>query len=840
MSLAAAWAAARIARRQARRSPGRSALVIAMVALPITALVGASVVIRTAEMTPDDRATDYLGSADVAIDVDGAEGARPGEVLGDLPQGTALAERRFLDSTTVLRGSLLYLPVEVFSVPIDRRPARGIFTVLEGRAPVEPGEVAVDPETLESFAVNIGERLELDDIGLSLRVTGTIVRRGSIQEWVAVVGPGTLAGRRDDWPVQLLVDLPPGADVAGFLRTLRRSGGTEGFTSRTDYGQDGPGEAVAATAVSFALTATALFGTGLIAAAAFAVGARRQLRTLGLVGAAGAEPRHVRGIVLCGGVGLGLTGSLLGAALGMVGAVLAHPHLGRFIGRDPGPIEIPLAAVAGAVALGTVAATLAAWGPARSAARLSTVDALAGRTPPPRPPGRLAGLGVVAVLAGAAATGWATLRDADAVLTGGMLAMLAGFLVAIPLLVTWVGRIAGYLPTAPRLGAREIARHGRRTGAALAAGTMALALPVAVATLTLSDEAHERRIPFMAPDHLMASAYTPDGGRAGAAAFLADLRAAFPDSLVVPLRPAVYEVDPDAGGGSDELPAWVEGPRIETPEGIAYRESGGLLVGGPALLRALHAEEGIPALANGSIVGIGPGTADRGTILLFREPDEEGREEVVALRAVEAGEVRYASIGPGGEYTYVVSPRAAARLSLRASRWPDGFPQFLLRATGPIDDTMLERARAVAAEHPGGYITSIEDLGSHAGVLRLTLNVLGAAMALAIVAVIVALAAAEARRDQAILVAVGAGPGRRRRVAGARAFLLASLAGLLAVPAGFLPMAVIQASKDGGRPIVTPWIAIAVVTVLVPLVAGAVGAIGSRNPKAVQLLHPVA
>jgi hypothetical protein len=53
-------------------------------------------------------------------------------------------------------------------------------------------------------------------------------------------------------------------------------------------------------------------------------------------------------------------------------------------------------------------------------------------------------------------------------------------------------------------------------------------------------------------------------------------------------------------------------------------------------------------------------------------------------------------------------------------------------------------------------------------------------------------------------------------------------------------MAVIQASKDGGRPIVAPWIAIAVVTVLVPLVAGAAGAIGSRNPKAMQLLHPLA
>jgi len=52
--------------------------------------------------------------------------------------------------------------------------------------------------------------------------------------------------------------------------------------------------------VARAGAAIALFGTGLIAAAAFVVGARRQRRLLGLIGAQGGEPRHIRATVRFG------------------------------------------------------------------------------------------------------------------------------------------------------------------------------------------------------------------------------------------------------------------------------------------------------------------------------------------------------------------------------------------------------------------------------------------------------------------------------------------------------------------------------------------------------------
>ncbi len=56
------------------------------------------------------------------------------------------------------------------------------------------------------------------------------------------------------------------------------------------------------------------------------------------------------------------------------------------------------------------------------------------------------------------------------------MAMLSGFLIGIPLIVRWVGRLAGALPTVLRIAARGFARHGRRTGAALAVATQSKSL----------------------------------------------------------------------------------------------------------------------------------------------------------------------------------------------------------------------------------------------------------------------------------------------------------------------------------------------------------------------------
>ena len=63
----------------------------------------------------------------------------------------------------------------------------------------------------------------------------------------------------------------------------------------------------------------------LTAAAAIAVGARRQLRELGLLAAVGADRRHLGQIVLLQGAGLGLVGGLAGIPLGLAVTWAAFP-----------------------------------------------------------------------------------------------------------------------------------------------------------------------------------------------------------------------------------------------------------------------------------------------------------------------------------------------------------------------------------------------------------------------------------------------------------------------------------------------------------------------------------
>jgi putative ABC transport system permease protein len=836
-------AAARIAWRQARRSRARSALIVGMVALPVAALAATAVVIQTVLPRPEERLAQQMGSTEIAI-LGWSDGIRPSSLQAKLPPGTRVITRTDLVSSNVVGGAIVYLPLEEFSLPIDRAPVRGMLTLLEGRAPTRPGEVAMRPSSLEAFGAAIGDEIGLEDVGLRLRVTGTVVRPDNISDQVAVVGKGTLRGRPDVSLGGLWVDLPAGASVARAGRVLSADPSVQGYVTAAEVGDDGRAKLVA-NGASFGAAALALFGTGLIAAAAFTVGTRRQLRLLGVMGAVGAEPYHLRAAVLFGGTALGLVGSVLGVGIGIAGAFAVHPQLPRWAGRIVGPVEFPVLALVGSVMLGTVAATLAAYGPARSAAKLSTVEALAGRTPRPRAPGKLAGLGVGASVVGAGLVAWGTVTRSDGVLTAGLFLMLGGVLVAIPLAVTWVGMVARHLPTVPRLAARDIARNGRRTGAAVAAATIALALPVAISAITLSDEAAERTIPFMANDHLLVSLTAPgDDRQARSHELIRELRSAFAGSLVVPLVPAVFPPDRTASGDQtgppEESTALVEGPLVLVSEGVSYIPNGVLLVGGPDLLRAFHAAGGIPDLQTGKVVGIGPHTIDHGTVHLQRPPDRNGNELAEDLPAAEAGATRYASLGAGGEYNYVISPRAARRLGLRPGGSQSEALEFVFRSAKPLRKGDIARARTIAARNLGAYVISANDLGSHNGSFRLYASLGGAAVALAIVAVVVALVGAESRRDQAILVAVGAGPRTRRTLAGTSTLLLTTVAGALAVPAGFAPVLVHEATQNVNQPIVVPWAAIVFVVLAVPAVAGVFASFASRQPKAAAMLRPIA
>jgi putative ABC transport system permease protein len=541
------------------------------------------------------------------------------------------------------------------------------------------------------------------------------------------------------------------------------------------------------------------------------------------MGAAGGEPSHARAVVLLTGTTLGLAGASIGSAVGVCLVYAAHPLLEGVLGRVVGPVRINPPVLLGAVLMGTLAATVAAFGPARSVAKLSIVEALAGRSAPPRPPGRVAAFGAVILVAGGTATAWATVSDSNVVLAGGLIAMLLGVLLAIPMLIAVVGKVASRLPLAPRLAARDAARHGRRTGAAVAAAVIALGIPIAVSTWSGSEEVYERRSPRLGDDQLLFG--TIDGGPGiEPESLAADVKTAFPDAVLVPLRNAVI---PAKRPGSEALVVYAHGGTDPTTNHTVYAWE--LFIGDADLLSALHAEGGEDALAQGKAVVLGGFGTEKSGIVRVETPSHRGRGVKVPAVSISSPSYFLESVP-----RIVISEATASQLGLAQEETS----QYLLTAPRSVSSEEIELARAIAAEHPGFLVLSAEDYLPRFALVRAAVTGASILLSLAILAVAVALVVSESRRSHQILAAVGAGPMTHRKVVASTSALLALIAAVLAVPAGIFPTLVVQASSGAGRPLVIPWATIATVVMLAPLASGALAGLMSRSPRLGSLLSP--
>lgn len=806
MKPSAARVAGRIAWRNARKNMRRSFLVLIMVGLPVALVTAAATIARTAVANPQDEVARRMGGADLVPN--SWRGRLDPQSLEDkLPPGSVVVTSESTGLNFVHEGELVYGSIIEPSVPLDSPVFAGFYELQSGRAPRVAGEAAVHETLLARYGAAVGETLELR--GTELVVTGVVRVPQDLELAVALVGQGTLAPRPNQHGT-VLIDLPESASVAAVQRSLQP--GVDAL-SRSDVAASVSAAAAEWEAVSFIGGVLALFATGLVAAAGFVVGARRQLRELGLVGAVGGEPRHVRAVVLLGGTTVGFVGSVMGTVVGLLLSFAIHPKLDELAGRVVGPVEINWLVVAGAIAMGTAAATLAAFVPARAAARLSTTEALAGRTAPPRPPGRVAAFGLLVLAGGGALTAWSTLTDRNALLAAGLIGMLLGVLLAIPLLVTFVGRAASALPTTGRIAARNAARHGRATGAAVAAAVIALAIPIAVATYSLSEETYERRSPRIGEDQLLIGALkNPVPGEAEAV--VADLKQGFSEALVVPLSPAV-----SPGRGANSVFAFGVTDDPDPRNGTVYGWD--LFIADSDVLRALHAESGIDELADGKALVLGGFRPVRGSVRI------EGRSRIPAV-AIDSPAYFNESMPK-----IVISSSLARRLGLdyRTS-------QHLLTADHPLSSEEIARAREIVADHSGFFVNAADDFLPEYALARSAATAASLPLGLAILAVAVALVASESRRTHQVLVAIGAGPLTHRKIAGATSGVLATIAAVLAVPGGLLPTIVVQVASQAGRPVVIPWPTIAIVVLVTPLLSAAVAGLIARSPKLGSLLTP--
>ena len=146
----------------------------------------------------------------------------------------------------------------------------------------------------------------------------------------------------------------------------------------------------------------ALIEVVLLAGPAFAVGARRQSRSLALMAATGGTPRQARRVVLGSAVVLGGVASLIGVAAGIGFGRALVPVLQAHSSTWFGPVEFPWLHLLGIAGFGLLSAFLAAVVPATIASRQDVVAVLAGRRGDRKPSLRSPILGVVLLGAGVA------------------------------------------------------------------------------------------------------------------------------------------------------------------------------------------------------------------------------------------------------------------------------------------------------------------------------------------------------------------------------------------------------------------------------------------------------
>jgi putative ABC transport system permease protein len=849
--------ALRLARRDALRHKARTLLVLAMVGLPVLAVVAADTLNRTNNVSATEALPGRLGAADVRIEgasrdpvyadpstgsVFAAKGAADpawtrAEVLSELPAGSRVVQAD-LGRTTYKTG-LGYAPVTALADDLSDPIRKGAADVLDGRLPSE-GEVAISP-ALARRGFGVGDELQLTTADVAVRVVGVVRVAEHAAEPLVVLPPGdvdlisapgavfyaTVPGRLD-WPaVQKLnrvglialsrpvaLDPPPMSAWAPPEMT------------------GSPATNSTVVAVLTLVVVSVVLEVVLLAGPAFAVGVRRQRRDLALLAATGGAPADLRRVVLAGGVVLGGGAAVLGAALGVGAARLAVPFFERTRNSTFGPFEVSPLVIGAIVLVGIVAGLAAAYVPARQAARTEVVSTLAGRRGEVRTSWRspVAGLvvfaaGIVGVILGA--------RGTELAVAAGAVLLVVGVVVAAPWLIGLLAPLTRRLPTSGRLAVRDATRNRSRTAPAVAAVMATVAGVTALAIGSASDSAQARR-DYVPQAPIGAATVQGDVDDKTWTALSTLLAAQAPGREVHRLegvrfggsRPVVVMTAKVGCTGSPAECEWY-------PEGLDVRSAtgSGLVVADSATVRAVYppsiAAPIAAAVDSGRVAVVGDGAIGADGLVRMAVVRFDTNGGGTQLRSVSLPAIRVAArpdVPLSVPSALVVPSELARRLSSDVATM-----QLYVGGPGhPVTVAEEQRMQEIlTAQAPTANLYVERGWQDRLATPRLLLAVLGGLLVLIATLTATGLALADARPDFATLAAVGAAPRTRRFVAMGSAAVVGGLGAVLGVVVGFAPGIAVTwpltansyGTGSASPVIVVPWLLLATVAVAVPLLA---------------------
>jgi putative ABC transport system permease protein len=486
-----------------------------------------------------------------------------------------------------------------------------------------------------------------------------------------------------------------------------------------------------------------------------------------------------------------------------------------------------------AVVLAVVGATAAAWWPGRTVARLPVLLALSGRPPKPRPArhSAIAAAALIAVGIGCLAL---SDRDSPPLIIAGLVATILGSLLLGPLSIRTFSAVAGRVSIAPRLALRDLARYQARSGAALAAVTLALGIAATVVVIASAEEAKRANEPASLSDRQIrvylgppeARELTPVEAPAQLERLSANVRqlaAKLDQAAVIPLRKAVQPgAVPGVVGDTRFFPTIELTRRFDSPEGGKnYRSQSQLYVATPAVLEYLRIDPATVHPSRDFLVDRSVAT-DK---LVIPSMTSRKTFPVANVQKIETGKHLF-----GAD-----SGRRPANFITLAGLGRHGWKQipagWLVESSRPLTSQQIADARDVAAA--AGLTIEVRRENTPPTKVMAIATAAGALLALAVLAMTVGLIRGEGGGDLRTLTAAGSTSGIRRTLTATTAGALALLGALLGVAGAYIALAATY-YDDLGYLSDVPVLYLALAVIGVPLIATAAGwLLAGHEPPAI-------
>ncbi|MFD6878271.1 MULTISPECIES: FtsX-like permease family protein [unclassified Streptomyces] len=911
-----------------------------MIALPIIGVSAADLTLRSGELSPEQTLTRQIGAADARIGeahldaallqhpdgehyapVGGYDAYRPGKqpelppLKSTIPAGAKAVQDTSGHSKVHTAHGLL--STELRELDVHDPLTRGIVTLDRGRLPDGPGEIVATNAFLKASGLYVGSSVTPRGSPVAYKVVGSYELPSSLKTVELLALPGTLLTPLDK---ALQATGAPGVSARtsylvsvggdGFTWNMVKEANTKGALvlsravtldppadsdvplfrqePKERFEQPGSGGSVTERAVLATVVGLTMLEVCLLAGPAFAVGARRSRRQLGLLGANGGDRRHIRAVVLSGGLVIGAAAAVIGTAIGVALTVGLRPVLEEQLGARFGGFDVRPPELLGIALLAVLTGLLAAVVPAVTASRQTVLASLTGRRGVRRANRVLPVIGLVAVAGGTALVLYgANYRVSATIVAGGSAIAELGVVALTPVLVGLFGRLGRWLPLSPRLALRDAVRNRGRTAPAVAAVLAAVAGTVAVSTYEHSRDIQARH-EYVA--QLPAGAGTLTSGDNSGHKDVPALRETLTRTLPVAVRADVDRFvvgNPncemrasDPGCGRVELitPKEQRCPLFEAPGGSdsftpdqarelrkdprcaprTFFSSTDVVVADEKLMAVLAVTDpgSTAALKEGRAVSFDPRDVKDGKVTLRVVTDQAAVDEASAKNAELPGRDKALAVHTAprpdeGWGIRLVVPPAAAKAAGLATAPVGAYFSLDGQATGEQRQKLDGEIDRMGAD---AHLTIEEGYKTESTLGVLVLTVFAGLVTIGAAGIATGLAQADAEADLKTLAAVGAAPRVRRTLSGFQCGVVALMGVVLGSAAGILPAVGLRLTQEREQerlirhgvemgyatlkdtdlyvPIAVPWSTLAGLLILVPLGAALLAALVTRSSGA--------